>query len=97
MLQEQIVLVVTILITFCSCIALTKLAARYVFPSFELLQTYDSATNFMDLNILLAFVVGLICSVGVLYWIESSKSSKPVLDPTSWKKFKPLRGQKLAM
>ncbi|KAN0063499.1 NADH-cytochrome b5 reductase [Thecaphora frezii] len=85
-LPEQVALIASILITFGSCLALTKFAARSLFPNFALLQDLDEATDFMEINVVVAFVVGLVLSVAALVYFDSGKS-KPVLNPTEWQRF----------
>lgn len=93
-LIEQAVLVASILITFGSCLAATKFAAR-LFPNFEPLQFYDAATNPMEVNVVLAFVVGLVFSVVALLYFDSQKL-KPVLNPTQWQQYRLMEKQRLS-
>ncbi|CBQ68060.1 related to cytochrome-b5 reductase [Sporisorium reilianum SRZ2] len=93
-LVEQVVLVASILVTFGVCIATIKLAARLL-PSFEPLQIYDAATDPMELNVVLAFVVGAFLSVAALLYFDSQKL-KPVLNPTQWQQFRLMEKQRLS-
>ncbi|PWN50335.1 ferredoxin reductase-like protein [Violaceomyces palustris] len=84
MVPEQIALVASVLLTFVSCIAFTKFLA--ILTGNSLLYHFDQATDFMDLNVILAFVVGLALSIGALFYFDGSKP-KPVLKPTEWQWF----------
>ncbi|SNX81977.1 related to cytochrome-b5 reductase [Melanopsichium pennsylvanicum] len=94
-LAEQVVLISSILVTFSLCLATTKYAAKNLFPDLELFQLYDAATNPMELNVVLAFVVGLICSIAALLYFDSQKL-KPVLNPTQWQQYRLTEKQKLS-
>lgn len=94
-LAEQVVLVSSILVTFGVCLIGTKYAAKNLFPDFELLQFYDAATNPMELNVVVAFIVGLVCSVAALLYFDSQKV-KPVLNPTQWQQYRLMEKQKLS-
>ncbi|EPQ32335.1 uncharacterized protein PFL1_00531 [Pseudozyma flocculosa PF-1] len=85
-LPEQFAFVASILVTFCLCLVAKSYLARSVFPHFELLQDLDRATDFMEINVVVAFLVGLVLSVGALLYFDSGKA-KPVLNPTEWQKF----------
>lgn len=94
-LVEQVVLVASILVTFGVCLVITKYAAKNVFPDFEPLRFYDAATNPMEINVVVAFLVGLVCSVAALLYFDSQKP-KPVLNPTQWKQFRLMEKQRLS-
>ncbi|SPO20328.1 related to cytochrome-b5 reductase [Ustilago trichophora] len=94
-LAEQVVLVSSILVTFGVCLVTTKYAAKNIFPDFELLQFYDAATNPMELNVVVAFIVGLVCSVAALLYFDSQKV-KPVLNPTQWQQYRLMEKQQLS-
>ncbi|ETS63890.1 hypothetical protein PaG_02214 [Moesziomyces aphidis] len=94
-LVEQVVLVSSILVTFGVCLAATKFTAKYVFPDFEPLQFYDAATNPMEINVVVAFIVGLVLSVGALLYFDSQKL-KPVLNPTQWQQYRLMEKQTLS-
>ncbi|EST06578.1 Oxidoreductase FAD/NAD(P)-binding [Kalmanozyma brasiliensis GHG001] len=93
-LIEQVVLIASILVTFGVCLATTKFAAR-LFPNFEPLQFYDAATDPMELNVVLAFLVGLVLSVTALLYFDARKL-KPVLNPTQWQQYRLMEKEKLS-
>ncbi|PWN35220.1 ferredoxin reductase-like protein [Meira miltonrushii] len=90
MLVEQFLLLSSTLITFGSLLALLKFILRS-FPNqvsrISLLHDLDKSTDIMDPNTILAFIVGLVASIGVLIWINAGKA-KPVLNPKEWQSFK---------
>lgn len=90
MLVEQFLLLSSTLITFGSLLALLKFILRS-FPDqvsrISLLHDLDKSTDIMDPNTILAFIVGLVASIGVLIYINSGKA-KPVLNPKEWQSFK---------
>ncbi|SOV01445.1 NADH-cytochrome b5 reductase 1 [Ustilago sp. UG-2017a] len=94
-LAEQAVLITSILVTFGVCLAITKFAAKHLFPDFEPLQFYDAATNPMEINVVLAFIVGLVLSVGALVYFDAQKL-KPVLNPTQWQQYRLMEKQSLS-
>lgn len=94
-LAEQVVLLTSIGVTFGVCLSATKYAAKHLFPDFELLQFYDAATNPMEINVILAFIVGTVCSVAALLYFDSRKL-KPVLNPTQWQQYRLMEKQKLS-
>ncbi|SPO21251.1 related to cytochrome-b5 reductase [Ustilago trichophora] len=94
-LAEQVVLVSSILVTFGVCLVITKYAAKNIFPDFELLQFYDAATNPMEINVVVAFIVGLVCSVAALLYFDAQKV-KPVLNPTQWQQYRLMEKQQLS-
>lgn len=79
MLLEQFLLLSSTLGTFVACFALLKLGVRFIpgADQFALLSDLDSATNIMDPNTILAFIVGLIASVGFLVYLTSGSESRP--------------------
>ncbi|UZJ51898.1 hypothetical protein CBS101457_001218 [Exobasidium rhododendri] len=89
MLLDQFFFLGSSIGTFLTCFALLKLGIRLL-PSanqFEVLADFDAATNIMDPNTILAFIVGLVASIGVLIYISSGKA-KPFLDPKNWQDYK---------
>lgn len=89
MLFAQFLLLSSTLLTFGGLLALLKFAIRSLPSSAKLplIDELDKATDIMDPNAILAFIVGLIASIGVLIYLNSGKP-KPTLDPTKWQAFK---------
>lgn len=73
MLLDQFLFLTSTLGSFLSCFVVVKLAIWYIpgAKQFQVLDNLDSATSIMDPNTILAFVVGLVASIGVLIYMTS--------------------------
>lgn len=72
MLFDQFLLLASTLLTFGGLLFTVKLVIRHIpaLASLPLVTALDQATDIMDPNALLAFIVGLVASVGVLLYIN---------------------------
>lgn len=88
MILDQFLLLFSTFATFITCFILLKLAIWSIpgATRLEVLADLDNATNIMDPNAILAFIVGLVASIGVLMYISSGKP-KPFLDPKNWQRY----------
>lgn len=80
MIFDQFLFLFSTFTTSASCFVLLKLAIWFIpgATRLEVLADLDAATNIMDPNAILAFIVGLVASIGVLIYISSgSESSSP--------------------
>jgi len=75
MLQLQVILFTTTILTFFSCFLIFKTLLRYFNPNdqgfFSIFHDLDKATDIMEPSSLIAFVVGLILSLGALVLMNS--------------------------
>jgi hypothetical protein len=71
MLLDQFIFLGSTFGTFFFCFALFKLCIRQFPDRIDILSEIDSATNIMDPNSILAFIVGLVASIAVLIYISS--------------------------
>jgi hypothetical protein len=73
MLFDQFVFVSSTLGSFFACFTLVKIAIWYIpgAKNFHLLANLDTATSIMDPNAILAFIVGLVASIGLLVYMTS--------------------------
>lgn len=88
MRSEQAILLGSTLATFLSCYAIFKLSTRFFSDQVDstsgswknLLSDIDTATNIhaMDPNAILAFLVGLVASVGVLLYLNAGSECSVV-------------------
>ena len=85
-LAVNVVFLSSIVVTFATLLVVSKSIVRRYFSHIDLLRDYDAATDLMELNVILAFVVGLVLSVGALVYFDSLKP-KATLSPTEWQKF----------
>lgn len=81
MLLDQFLFITSTLGSFLFCFALVKLAIWYIpgATNFQVIANLDTATSIMDPNAILAFVVGLVASIGVLIYITSGSEFCPFL------------------
>lgn len=73
MLFDQFLFLFSTFATFISCFLVLKIAI-WIIPGATRLEVFadlDAATNIMDPNAILAFIVGLAASVAVLMYISS--------------------------
>lgn len=73
MLFAQFLLLSSTLLTFGTLLVLLKLAIRLIpdSHSYPFLPELDKATDVMDPNTILAFIVGLVASIGVLIYLNA--------------------------
>lgn len=80
MLLDQVLFVTSTLGSFFFCFALVKIAIWYIpgAKDSQVIANLDTATSIMDPNAILAFVVGLVASIGVLIYITSGSECRLV-------------------
>lgn len=73
MLFDQFVFVSSTLGSFLACYILVKVAIWYIpgANKLQVLDHLDAATSIMDPNAILAFIVGLVASIGLLIYMTS--------------------------